>query len=498
MNNKEPLVYNKDTLKTIVKEKIGNDLLVVVSNREPYIHRYHENKIVADKPASGLVTAMDPMLRTTQGVWVAHGSGNADRKVVDEHSKIKVPADNPLYTLKRVWLTKQEEKGYYYGFSNQALWPLCHIVYARPTFDLDNWETYKLVNQKFADAVLEEIGDQPAFVWVQDYQLALVPKMLKERRPNLRVAQFWHIPWPNPEVFRICPWRRDILKGLLGNDLLGFHVKLHCDNFLNTVAQHLEARVDYERSSVFHDEGVETKVRPFPISVDFDEISHDAQKDYSDDETVEDVLHSLPEKYEVLAVGVDRFDYTKGIIERLRAVDRMFEKYPDMIEKFTLIQVGALSRIHIPLYKKLNDDINCLVEEINWKYATESWAPILLVRRNTVYPQILQFYRMANICVVSSLHDGMNLVSKEFVSSRSDEQGVLILSRFTGAGREFENGAIMVNPYDIEMMADAFYQAATMSKDEQQQRMSKMREIVRENNIYRWGSDFITELANIS
>jgi trehalose 6-phosphate synthase len=319
--------------------------------------------------------------------------------------------------------------------------------------------------------------------------------MIKDKRPDLTIAQFWHIPWPNPEVFRICPWRKEILQGLLGNDLLGFHIRYHCDNFLNTVAQNLEVRVDHERSSIFHHEGVETRVRPFPISVDFEEIYQDAEKDYSDDETVEEVIQTLPEKYEVLAIGLDRFDYTKGIPERLRAVDRLLEKHPEMIEKFMLLQVGALSRIRLPIYRQLNDEINALVEEINWKYATESWMPIVLVRRNTIYPQILQFYKMANICMVTPLHDGMNLVAKEFISSRQDNDGVLVLSEFAGAARELENGAVLVNPYNVEELADALYHAATMQKKEQRKRMKRMRETVKENNIYRWGSNFITELA---
>lgn len=491
-------MHTKETLKQVVTDRIGDDLLVVVSNREPYIHRLHEGRILCDKPASGLVTAMDPMLRATEGVWVAFGSGNADKRVVDEQNRIGVPPGNEKYTLKRVWLTKQEERGYYYGFSNETLWPLCHIVYARPNFDHSNWEVYREVNRKFADAVLEEIGDRDAFVWVQDYQLALVPEMLKEKRPSLRVAQFWHIPWPNPEVFRICPWRKEILKGMLGNDLLGFHIRFHCDNFLNTVAQNLEVRVDYERSSIFHDDGVETVVKPFPISVDFDEINDDASLDYSDNDAVADIIETLPEKYEILALGIDRFDYTKGIPERLRAVDRLLEKHPELIEKFLFLQVGSLSRIRIPLYRKLNDEINEIVEEVNWKYATENWTPIVLVRRNTIYPQILHFYRMADICVVSPLHDGMNLVSKEYISSRQDDDGALILSQFAGAARELEGNALLINPYNIEEMADALYQAAVMPKKERRQRMERMREIVKENNIYRWGEDFISELANIS
>jgi trehalose 6-phosphate synthase len=489
-------MFTSNMLKETVRDKIGDDLLVVVSNREPYIHRLHEGRVIVNKPASGLVTAMDPMLRATQGVWVAHGGGPADRRAVDEKNRVQVPPGNPQYILKRVWLSKDEEKGYYYGFSNGALWPLCHIVYARPQFNLSDWDIYQEVNRKFANAVLEEVEGRSAFVWIQDYHLALASQMIKDKRPDLRIAQFWHIPWPNPEVFRICPWRKEILQGLLGNDVLGFHIRFHCDNFLNTVAQNLEVRVDYERSSIFHHEGVETRVRPFPISVDFNEIHQDAAKDYSDDETVEEVVQTLPEKYEVLAIGLDRFDYTKGIPERLRAVDRMLEKHPEMIEKFMLLQVGALSRIRLPIYRQLNDEINALVEEINWKYATESWTPIVLVRRNTVYPQILQFYKMANICMVTPLHDGMNLVAKEFISSRQQDDGVLVLSQFAGAARELENGAVLVNPYNIEELADALYEAATMTKKEQRKRMKRMRETVKENNIYRWGSDFITELAH--
>ena len=491
-------MWNKETVKHILNEKIGDDLFIVVSNREPYIHKWREGKITVDKPASGLVTAMDPMLQACQGIWVAHGSGNADRKAVDSKGRVKVPPGTDTYTLRRVWLSKEEEMGYYYGFSNGTLWPLCHVAFARPAFDAQHWENYRCVNRRFADAVLEEVGDRKAFVWVQDYHLALLPAMLKERRPDLLVAHFWHIPWPNPEVFRICPWVREIVEGLLGNDLIGFHIQMHCENFLNTVDQTVEVRIDRERSTVFHHGGIGTKVLPFPISVDYDLINEDVDKDYSDNEVVQDAFQALPQKYKHIALGVDRIDYTKGIPERLKAIDRFLEKYPQMVESFVYLQMGALSRIHIGLYKDLNEEINKIVEEINWKYATDRWQPIILLRRNLTYPEILVLYKLANVCIVSSLHDGMNLVAKEYVASCKDDDGVLILSRFTGAARELENGSIVINPYDTEEFADAIYAAVTMPRKERRRRMHMLRSIVSESNIYRWGANFISELARLA
>lgn len=491
-------MWNQESIQEILKEKIGDEPFLIVSNREPYIHRWDEGQIIVDKPASGLVTAMDPVLQACHGTWVAHGGGNADRKVVDSKGRVRVPPGEENYTLRRVWLSKEEERGYYLGFSNGTFWPLCHIAFARPTFSASDWELYRRVNQRFADAVLEEVGSKRAFVWVQDFHLALLPAMLKERRPDLMVAHFWHIPWPNPEVFRICPWVHEILEGLLGNDLIGFHVGYHCENFLNTVDQTMEVRIDRERSTIYHHGGVATKVLPFPISVDYERINEDVQRDYSENDVVKTVMRAMPRKYKYVGVGVDRFDYTKGIPERLRAVDRFLEKYPQMQEKFVFVQMGSLSRIHLRLYKELNDEINKLVEEINWKYATDDWQPVVLLRRNLTYPEILVMYEMANVCLVSSLHDGMNLVAKEFVSSCRDDDGVLVLSRFTGAVRELEEGALIVNPYDTEGFADTIHRAVTMPKRDRVRRMRRMRRVVSENNIYKWAASFIDELGNLA
>ncbi|MFN7170416.1 MAG: trehalose-6-phosphate synthase [Candidatus Omnitrophota bacterium] len=484
-------MWTKESLEELIRTKLGDYLLIVVSNREPYIHTLKKGKIICQKGAGGVITALDPVMRACRGIWVAQASGDADRKVTDREGKIQVPPENPLYTLKRVWLSKEEEEGYYYGFSNEALWPLCHMAFTRPVFRESDWEYYKNVNQKFAEAVLEEVKEKKAFVWIQDYHMALLPKYLKEASANIITAHFWHIPWPNPEVFRICPKRQEILEGLLANDLLGFHIRYHCDNFLATVDRELEAKIDREKMSVIK-AGHETIVRPYPISVDFEDISTRA-----DSKEIEEVMRQLKEEfsldYEFIFLGLDRIDYTKGIPERLRAIDRFLEKYPQYKERFIFIQMGEISRLHIPRYKALNDELNALVEEINWKYATDHWAPIILVRRHLSYPELLAFYRLGTICIVSSLHDGMNLVSKEFISARSDLDGVLLLSQFTGAARELTD-AFLINPYDVENFADKLHQALQLSKEERERRMLKMRQIIQTNNIYRWAGKVISEL----
>jgi alpha,alpha-trehalose-phosphate synthase [UDP-forming] len=485
-------MWTKENLKKVVGESLGDYLLIVVSNREPYIHMHKKSGIVCQRSAGGVVTALDPVMKACNGLWVAHGSGDADKKTTDKKDRISVPPDDPKYTLHRVWLTKEEEDGYYYGFANEALWPLSHIAYTRPQFEESDWNMYEKVNKKFAEAILKEVGNKRAFVWIQDYHMSLLPKFLKEANGNnIITAHFWHIPWPNQEVFRICPKRKEILEGLLANDLLGFHIRYHCDNFIATVEKEIETRIDRERFSVTKG-GHETLIRSFPIGVDYEYIEH-----LVDSKDVKEYARSLEEEfslnYDFIILGLDRIDYTKGIPERLRALDRFLEKYPEYKGKFVLIQMGRLSRLHIPVYKNLNDEINALVEEINWKHSSEGWQPIIFVRRHLSYPEVMAFCGLANICIVSSLHDGMNLVAKEYVSTRSDETGVLILSQFTGAARELE-GAVMINPYDTEEFADRIKEAVIMDKEEARLRMAKMREQVARNNIYRWAGKVLSEL----
>ncbi len=486
--------WNKDSLKKIVKEKIGDHKFIVVSNREPYIHTYAEDGIRCFTPASGMTVALDPVMKACGGTWIAHGSGEADRDVVDEKNQVGVPPENPSFTLRRVWLTKEEEESFYYGYSNEGLWPLCHIVHVRPTFRETDWDVYKRVNQKFADAVFEEMGDDEGFVFIQDYHFALLPKLIKEKRPDIIVGQFWHIPWPNPESFRVCPQAEDILWGLLGNDILGFHVRYHCLNFLDSVDRFLEARLDRERLSVFKS-GRETLVRPFPISIDFDKIDSAARSDELA-KRVSLLRMDFRIKDRFLGVGIDRLDYTKGILERFNAIDRFLEKYPDYVGKFVFLQLGPLSRIHIPKYRLYNDEIYHRMVDINEKWSEKNWQPIILNKKHFGQEDVLMYYRAADFCIVSSIHDGMNLVAKEFVSSRIDEKGILLLSKFTGSARELEQ-AVLINPIAADQFADAIKQALEMPLDEQAERMRKMRETVKENNVYRWAGNLVSEMRKL-
>jgi trehalose 6-phosphate synthase len=442
-----------------------------------------------------MTVALDPVIRASGGTWIAAGLGDADREVVDARDHVAVPPEEPCYTLRRIWLSKEEEERFYYGYANEGLWPLSHIVHVRPAFREADWRVYKEVNARFADAVLEEIGDQPGFVFIQDYHFALLSRMIREKRPDVVTAQFWHIPWPNPEAFRVCPQATEILEGLLGNDILGFHIRYHCLNFMESVDRFLESRVCAETSSVIR-RGHETLVRDFPISIDFDQVERRAgSPDIARKRSA--ILSDHRLRNRLIAVGIDRMEYTKGIIERLDAIDRLFEKYPRFIGRFVFLQSGPLSRIHIGKYRDYNDEINRRVIDINERWRTKDWQPVILERAHLPFDDVLAHYRAAHIALVSSIHDGMNLVAKEFVASRSDERGVLLLSQFTGAARELDR-ALLINPMATEQFADALCQALEMTEEEQAERMSRMREVVRENNVYRWAGRIINEMRRLA
>ena len=482
----------KEELQALVHSKLKEYPFIVVSNREPYIHSWVGEEIKCRRPASGVTMALDPVMQACGGTWIAHGSGDADPDVADEEGRISVPTEAPRYMLKRVWLSKSEEAAYYDGFSNQALWPLCHIVYVKPIFRQKDWDTYKEVNRRFADAVYAEVREKGAFVFVQDYHLALVPKMIKERCPNVIAAQFWHIPWPNYEAFRICPWQEEILDGLLANDLIGFHTLYDCTNFLETVDRTLECRIEREKHAIVRG-GHSTHVQAFPISVDFAEISARAGR-----EEVATEMDRLRREYnlrqEFIGIGIDRLDYTKGIVERFKAIDLFLSRNPRYEGRLTFVQAGEPSRTHVEEYKKLNEEIDEVVEEINWRRWRSRWKPILYLREHFTPFTLSALQRLANFCIVSSLHDGMNLVAKEFVSSRVDADGVLILSRFTGAARELTD-SLLVNPYSVDDIAKAIKVAVNMSRKEQRTRMSSLRAVVQENNIYSWAGDIISQIA---
>jgi len=486
--------WTAERLKDHMRAELGGKKLYLVSNREPYVHEKDGQGIRCVVPAGGLVTALDPVMRVCDGLWIAHGSGDADRETVDGDNKLRVPPGEPAYSLKRVWLTKEEEDGYYYGFANEGLWPLCHITHNRPEFRLEDWTHYRKVNEKFADAVLEEIaGEESPLVLVQDYHLALLPSLIKEKRPDAKLAIFWHIPWPNPEAYGICPWRQEILQGMLGSDIIGFHIQFHCNNFLETVDRFLESKIDWDQFSVTRG-GHSTLIKPFPISVSFEEHREITPSD--DRPSKEGLLRKIGVQAEYLGVGVDRIDYTKGIPERFRAIERFFEKYPEYLGRFTFVELGAPSRTHIKKYRDLMTEIEETVEKINWRFQTKTWRPIVFLKAHHTHEAIEPYYKASDLCMVTSLHDGMNLVAKEFVAARDNEDGVLILSQFAGASRELKD-AVIVNPYDIEQMADAICLSLRMEPAERSERMRRMRTNIRVYNIYRWAGKLIGELARL-
>jgi trehalose 6-phosphate synthase len=490
-------MWTADRLSVQLRTRLDEGHLFVVSNREPYMHQRNGKTVDVIVPPSGLVTAIEPVLDACDGTWIAHGSGNADAEVVDTHDRLRVPPDDPRYTLRRVWLTKEEEEGYYYGFANEGLWPLCHIAHTRPLFRAADWQYYQEVNRKFMTAVLEEIENvAKPVVLVQDYHFALLPRMIKEKRPDARVAIFWHIPWPNPEAFGICPWQRQLVDGLLGADLIGFHIQSHCNNFLETVDRVVESRVDWEHFSALRQDH-RTLVRPFPISVAFTDDdaagNNNTEFDYLERSAL---LRSLGVEATFMGIGVDRVDYTKGILERFLAIERFLEKFPSYQGKFTFVQIGAPSRTHIKRYHDLLAEVEAEAERINWRFQGGKWKPIVFLKRQHSHQEIEPYYRAADLCLVTSLHDGMNLVAKEFLAARRDERGVLILSQFTGAARELRD-ALLVNPYDIDQTAEAIRAALEMEPEEKQLRMHRMRKYIKEHNIYQWAGNLITELVEL-
>lgn len=486
--------WSPSTLKDILQTELTGDEVLIVSNREPYIHVRRAEKIEIQFPASGVVTALEPIMRACSGTWIAHGSGNADRDVVDRYDHVKVPPESPTYQIRRVWLTKEEEQGYYYGFANEGIWALCHIAHVRPVFRSQDWAQYVAVNEKFANAVVEESKSDDPVVLVQDYHFALLPKMIRERLPKATVITFWHIPFPNPEVFSICPWREQILDGLLGSSILGFHTLFHCHNFMDSVDRFLESRIDRETSTISF-QGQLTAVNHYPISIEYPVKWLKTQPPVDDCRSHVRQVHGYPKNHSI-GVGIDRLDYTKGILERFRAVERLLELEPKWIGKFTFIQVAAPSRSSIDQYQHFELDVRTLAAKINRRFGREGYEPICLKIQHQEPHEVYEYYRAADLCFVSSLHDGMNLVAKEFIASRDDELGVLILSQFTGAARELPE-ALIVNPYDTDQCAAALQVALEMEKVDQRNRMRNMRGLIQEFNVYRWAGRMLLDAARI-
>ncbi|WP_192243461.1 alpha,alpha-trehalose-phosphate synthase (UDP-forming) [Mesorhizobium silamurunense] len=488
------VTWSPETLRKILAEDLPDAQVLIVSNREPYIHNEKNGDIELVVPASGLVSALEPITRACAGTWIAYGGGSADRQMVDRDDRVQVPPENPSYALRRVWLTEEEYQGYYLGFANEGLWPLCHIAFTRPTFRESDWEAYEAVNRKFADTVVAEARNERPIVLVQDYHFALLPRMIRERLPEAIVITFWHIPWPNSEVFSICPWRERILDGLLGSSIIGFHTQFHANNFTESVDRFMESRIERADAAISYG-GQTTLVHAYPISIEWPvELLNRLPP-------VEECRQSIRERFGIpadakLCIGVERLDYTKGILDRFHALEELFIRYPEMIGKVVFLQIAAPSRGTLPAYKQLHDECQRLAEELNERYGSGSYRPVVLVAEHHSQKDVYKIYRAADICLVTSLHDGMNLVAKEFVAARDDEEGVLLLSTFAGASRELLE-ALIVNPYDAAMMSEAMRQALIMGPDEQRERMRRMREIVRDNNVYRWAGSMLLDAARL-
>jgi len=494
MRDESQMSWTPATLKTILHDHLAGDEVLIVSNREPYIHNWNEQHIDIQVPASGVVTALEPVMRACSGVWIAHGSGTADREVVDARGHVRVPPDNPAYEIRRIWMSPEEEDGYYYGFANEGLWPLCHLAHVRPVFRSSDWQQYKEINERFAMAIIEEAKTDNPVVLVQDYHLALVPKIVRDHLPHATIITFWHIPWPNSERYAICPWYREILEGLLGSSILGFHTRFHCSNFINTVDRSLETRIDWDSSTISYG-GKLTAVNHYPISIEWPSRLLPEQPPVATCRTHIRAINGLPHTHRV-GVGVERLDYTKGILERFLAVERLLELQPEWIGKFSFLQIAAPSRAKIDEYQQLTQQVIALAERINKRFGREGYRPIHLRIEHHQPQDVNTYYRGADFCIVSSLHDGMNLVAKEFVAARDDEQGVLVLSRFTGAATELSE-ALVVNPYNIDECAAAIHLALTMPPTEQRARMRSMRSIVQEFNVYRWAGRMLMDAARM-
>ena len=540
----------REDLVAWARAHLSHKRLLVVSNREPYSHERGPQGLYWVRNAGGLTVALDSVAQALGGVWTAHGSGGADRLASDAAGRVACPPDHPTYTLKRVWLSEEDQALYYNGLSNSALWPLCHIAYVRPRFRIEEWERYRDVNRRFAEAVMEEVGDQAAFVFIQDYHLGLVARFLKEWRPDLEVALFWHIPWPNVEVFRIFPWKQELLEGMLANDLVGFHIRHHTQNFLDAVADVLEARVDRERGAVER-AGKRTWVRDFPIGVDATEIAAMAES-----QVAREAERRLRAELGLVdcrvGLGVDRLDYTKGIPERLDGLERMLEKHPEWIGRFSFIQIGVPSRIGLKEYKDVLLRTRKRVERINERFprpapegaatagpeaeaaravrgetpspagdsasrhdgsflpsgddrprrpppgnAPSTLPTVHLIERSLDFRELVPYYRMADLCAVTSLHDGMNLVAKEYIAATPDLDGALVLSPFTGAARELER-AFIASPYDRESMADAYHAALSEAPESRRERMAALRETVLRYNIFDWAIEVLDTVQRLT
>jgi trehalose-6-phosphate synthase len=487
--------WTPQALQLVVRDQLLSPQIIVVSNREPYAHEFGDHgTIEVQVPASGMVTALEPVMRACSGTWVAYGSGSADREMVDRSDRVRVPPEDPSYTLRRVWMSESEEQGFYYGLSNEGLWPLCHLAYVRPAFRSEDWLVYQSVNRRFAEVVADEAQSDDPVILIQDFHFAMLPGYLRARRPKATIALFWHIPWPNAETFGVCPWTREMLSHRLMADILGFHTLYHCQNFLATLDRFIECQVDHERMTVAL-QGHICHVAAYPISIEWPPRWLQALPDIAHSRIAVRARFGIAE-HVILGLGVERWDFTKGVIERCLALELLLEQNPRLRGQVTLLQIAAPSRSKLPAYQALQRSTLAEVERINARFASPEWKPIVLIGKHQPPEQVFELYRAADFCIVNSLHDGMNLVAKEFVAARDDEDGALILSTFAGAARELVE-AILINPFDVAETAAAIRRAIEMPREQRRLRMQLMRRTIKENNVYRWAGRMLMDAARI-
>ncbi len=465
-----------------VSSHLGDQKLVVASNRQPYSHERENGDIVVNRPAGGLTSALDPVMQSAGGTWVAWGSGDADFDVADTDGRVSVPPESPAYEIRRVSLSDEQVEGYYYGYSNQVLWPICHIDLEKMNAEEQFWDHYQQANRAFADAIIDET-DTDSVVWFQDYHLGLAPRHVREERPDTFCMQFWHITWPSWDVFQTCPQYEQLLDGLLANDLLGFHTERYCQNFLDCAAMLPETRVDRATRSVVYD-GRRTFVRPFPLGIDAVERERLAE---STEATA--FWNEFREEYAVgdtLAIGVERLDYTKGIPERLSALERFWERHPEWRGEFTYVQKASESRSQIGAYRELQGRVESEIERIDDRFGTDDWSPIVYLKEHLPKEGLAALYREADLGIVTPRRDGMNLVAKEFIASQVDEPGVLLLSELAGANGELGDEAVSVHPHDTKGFADAIEEALSLPQADRERRMYGLKKQVQSNDVYAW------------
>ena len=455
-----------------------------------------DSEITIDRPTGGLTAGLDPVVSQSGGTWIAWGDGDADRAVTDENDCVGVPPDDESYTLRRIWLSEEAVDGYYYGYSNRVLWPTCHEFTELVEERSGDRDWYRKVNRRFADATVDHATDG-SVVWLQDYHLGLAAKMIREDVPDsVTIAQFWHIPWPQPSAFDSSPLGQELLEGLLGNDLLGFHIEEYCDAFLACVESFVPgATVEYGSQTVTHDQN-ETQVVATPMGVDAETYDHRSRAlDGSRWESIRD-RYDIPEGV-AIGVGVDRLDYTKGIPGRLAAIERLLERHPSWCEKFTFIQKATPSRTDITAYADHGELVRHEVERINERFATESWRPIVYTEDFFSRADLCALYRRADTMIVSPLLDGMNLVAQEYVASSVDGDGTLVLSERAGVAELFGENVYTVDPTETDQFADSIDAALSAPELERHRQMTRLRALVFEHDLEWWMDRQFEEIERV-